>query len=94
MQKKHALRRLTGLLAAVLCLLPLLTVAASGETAALPALDSADAVYLLHAESGRVVGRKSENSRVPAGASVKLLSGLVACERLGNSLDQTVTIRE
>ena len=94
MQKKHALRRLTGLLAAVLCLLPLLTVAASGETAALPALDSADAVYLLHAESGRVVGRKSENSRVPAGASVKLLSGLVACERLGNSLDQTVIIRE
>ena len=94
MQKKHALRRLTGLLAAVLCLLPLLTVAASGETAALPALDSADAVYLLHAESGRVVGRKSENSRVPAGASVKLLSGLVACERLGNSLDQTVTIRK
>ncbi len=94
MQKKHALRRLTGLLAAVLCLLPLFTVAASGETAALPALDSADAVYLLHAESGRVVGRKSENSRVPAGASVKLLSGLVACERLGNSLDQTVTIRE
>ncbi len=94
MQKKHALRKLTGLLLAVLCLLPLLTVTAHGEAAALPALDSADAVYLLHVESGRVMGRKSENTRVPAGASVKLLSGLVACERLGNSLDRTVIIRE
>lgn len=94
MQKKHALRKLTGLLLAVLCLLPLLTVTAHGETSALPALDSADAVYLLHVESGRVMGRKSENTRVPAGASVKLLSGLVACERLGNSLDRTVIIRE
>lgn len=94
MQKKHALRKLTGLLLAVLCLLPLLTVTAHGETSALPALDSADAVYLLHVESGRVMGRKSENTRVPAGASVKLLSGLVACERLGNSLNQTVMIRE
>ena len=94
MQKKHALRKLTGLLSAVLCLLPLLTVTAHGETSALPALDSADAVYLLHVESGRVMGRKSENTRVPAGASVKLLSGLVACERLGNSLDRTVIIRE
>lgn len=94
MQKKHALRKLTGLLLAVLCLFPLLAVTAHGETSALPALDSADAVYLLHVESGRVMGRKSENTRVPAGASVKLLSGLVACERLGNSLDRTVIIRE
>lgn len=94
MQKKHALRKLTGLLLAVLCLLPLLTVTAHGEAAALPALDSTDAAYLLHVESGRVMGRKSENTRVPAGTSVKLLSGLVACERLGNSLGQTVMIRE
>ncbi len=94
MQKKQRRRRLIAWLSAVLCLLPLLAVTAHGEVSALPALDSADAVYLLHVESGRVMGRKSENTRVPAGASVKLLSGLVACERLGNSLDQTVTVRE
>ena len=94
MQKKQRRRRLIAWLSAVLCLLPLLAVTAHGETSALPALDSADAVYLLHVESGRVMGRKSENTRVPAGASVKLLSGLVACERLGNSLDRTVIIRE
>lgn len=94
MQKKHALRKLTGLLLAVLCLLPLLTVTAHGEAAALPALDSTDAAYLLHVESGRVVGRRNENTRVPAGACVKLLSGLVACERLGDRLDRTVMIGE
>ena len=94
MQKKQRRCRLIAWLSAVLCLFPLLAVTAHGETSALPALDSADAVYLLHVESGRVMGRKSENTRVPAGASVKLLSGLVACERLGNSLGQTVMIRE
>ena len=94
MQKKHALRKLTGLLLAVLCLLPLLAVTAHGEAAALPMLDSTDAAYLLHVESGRVAGRRNENTRVPAGACVKLLSGLVACEQLGNSLDRTVMIRE
>ena len=94
MQKKQKRCRLIAWLSAVLCLFSLLAVTAHGETSALPALDSADAVYLLHVESGRVMGRKSENTRVPAGASVKLLSGLVACERLGNSLNQTVMIRE
>ena len=67
MQKKQRRNRLIVWLSAVLCLFPLLAVTAHGETSALPALDSADAVYLLHVESGRVMGRKSENTRVPAG---------------------------
>lgn len=89
MQKRIAV----WVLAAILCLLPLAAMTAGAETT-FPALDSVSAAYLLHAESGRVVGRRNETVRVSAGASVKLLSGLVACERLGNSLDRTVMIRE
>ena len=70
------MRKRVCLVLAVLCLLWALPVSAGAEAAALPALDSAGAVYLYHVESGRAVGRKSETDRRAAGASVKLLSGL------------------
>ena len=88
------MRKRVCLVLAVLCLLWALPVSAGAEAAALPALDSAGAVYLYHVESGRAVGRKSETDRRAAGASVKLLSGLVACEWLGSRLDETVEITD
>lgn len=85
------MRKLACFLAAVLCLLPLGILTVSGATD-FPMIDGVGAVLLLHAESGRVVGRRNENKRVSAGGSVKLLSGLVACEQLGAYTDETVTV--
>ena len=88
------MRKTVCVLAAVLCLFSLLPVFAAAEPAEFPAADTAGALYMLHLESGRVVGRKTETDRRAAGASVKLLSGLVACEWLGDMLDETVTVEE
>ena len=88
------MRKTVCVLAAVLCLFSLLPVFAAAEPAEFPAADTAGALYMLHLESGRVVGRKNETDRRAAGASVKLLSGLVACEWLGDMLDETVTVEE
>lgn len=64
------------------------------EPAAFPETENANAVYLYHVEGKRVVGAKNEDARIPAGASVKVLAGLLACEWLEPRLSETVTIRE
>lgn len=81
-------------LLALVCLCFAATIPVGATATELPASDSADAMYFYHMESGRVVGKKNETTRLSAGASVKLLSGLVACEYLGNRLDESVTIRK
>lgn len=88
------MRRTLALLVAVLLLVSALPFSTAAETEAFPDVGSAHAVYMLHVESGRVVGQKNETERIPAGASVKVLSGLIACEWLAGLLDESVTIRE
>lgn len=77
---------------AVLCLFSLLCLSAGAEPEAFPAAENAGAVYLYHLESARTVGEKNGDVRLSAGAAVKLLSGLVACEWLDGRLDDTVTV--
>lgn len=88
------MRRILSLCVAAVCLFSLFSLAARAEAAELPAVDNVDAVILWHVESGRSVGTKNETTRRAAGASVKLLSGLVACEWLGGQLDGTVVVTE
>lgn len=86
--------RVLAFLVAVLLLAPVVALSASAEVEALPDIGNAHAVYMLHLGSDRVVGQKNEKERIPAGASVKVLSGLVACEWLAGLLDESVMIRE
>ena len=88
------MRRVLGLCMAAVCLFSLFSLTVRAEAAEFPEVDNAGAVSLWHVESGRSVGRKNDTVRRAAGASVKLLSGLVACEWLGSRLDETVEITD
>ena len=69
---------------------------ASAEKAADPSPDltNASAVYFYHMESQRSVVAKNETQRLPAGTSVRMLSGLIFCERLGDRMSEWVEIHE
>ena len=69
---------------------------ASAEKAADPSPDltNASAVYFYHMESQRSVVAKNETQKLPAGTSVRLLSGLIFCERLGDRMSEWVEIHE
>ncbi len=86
------MRKKLCFLLAFLCIFSAFPVKTAGAVAEMPSVSGADAVYMLHIESGRVVCKKNEDERLPAGACVKMLSGLVACERLKNFLSDKVTI--
>lgn len=68
--------------------------AARAAAEPLPELSAARAVYFYHLESGRCMGAKNENQRLPAGSTVKLLSGLIFCEEMAGGLQNTVEIRQ
>ena len=85
---------LTVVLAAVLLLLQLspLTVSAGGADNSFPQVPEASAVYFYHMESGRLIGSKNASVRLPAASTVKLLSGLIFCERFANQLWDEIEI--
>lgn len=90
----RAARWISGVLTVILLLTVLVPLRAGAEPAAFPETENAGAVCMYHIEGNRVVGAKNENLRVPAGASVKVLAGLIACEWLGSRLSETVVIQE
>lgn len=59
-----------------------------------PDVSKASAICFYHVESQRRMGAKNEATVLPAGTSVRLLSGLLFCERLAHRLGETVLIRE
>ncbi len=77
-----------------LCLLTLLSVIPTSVAAdsALPDTSAAASVYFYHVESATVVHAQNENALLPAASTVKVLSGLLFCERLAERLDETVTV--
>lgn len=85
---------------AVAALLPLLSPASaatdnSGSIAeAAPSLDNADAVYLYNPESGTVVLSKDPEKLVYPASSVKLMTALVALDKLSGRLSEKITITD
>lgn len=82
------------LLCLFLMLIPIFGISASADLPSLPSLDGANAVYFAHVESGAVVCEKNATQQVAAGSSVKVMSGLLFCEQLGNRQNETVLITE
>ena len=67
---------------------------AENATATFPDISNASAVYFYHLESERCMGAKNESQRLPAGTSVRLLSGLILCESFEGRLSGLVEIGE
>ncbi len=85
------------LLSLWLLLASVLPSSAAGDAeapSALPDVSEARAVYFYHMESERLLGAKDADKVYPAGSTVKLLAGLLACERLGGMLSEPIVIQE
>ena len=81
---------LTSLLL-LLCALPFSILAAENN---LPQMDEASSVYLKHLESDRVVCSKDESYLLGAGSTVKMMAGLLLCERFEAYSQHSVEITE
>ncbi len=75
----------------LLCALPT-TVVATTASAQLPEVEEASAVYFYHLESGQIIGAKNAEAVVPAGSTVKILSGLLFTRRFGAQLMDEIEI--
>lgn len=79
----------------VWCLLFLclsLWIPTSAATTPQPDLSNAEAICIYHIADGRMVVSKNENETLPAGSLPKVMAGLLACETLGNRLNETVGV--
>ena len=56
--------------------------------------DSAEAIYLYSYDSKSVLYSKNEKKLLSPASTVKIMTGLIACERLGNRLDEQITVSE
>ena len=67
---------------------------ASAQTESIvpPSTDDATAVYFYHLNSNTEVITKNTSARLPAGSTVKIMAGLLACEALEDRLNETVTV--
>ena len=92
--RKNTVIRIVCLLTSLLlllCALPFSTLAAESN---LPSMGEAASVYLKHLESGRVVCSKDETYLLGAGSTVKMMAGLLLCERFEAYSQQSVVITQ
>lgn len=82
------------LLAALLLSLTVFGGSAESAVEPFPNLSYAQAVAFYHLESGRMMGSKNETEKVPAGTSLRILSGLLFCEKFETQLATTVKITD
>ncbi|MBO7273813.1 MAG: D-alanyl-D-alanine carboxypeptidase [Clostridia bacterium] len=92
--RKNVIARIICLVTSLLlllCALPFSSLAAENSS---PQMDEATAVYLKHLESDLVVCSKDENYLVGAGSTVKIMAGLLLCEKLGAQSQASVSITQ
>ncbi|MBE6698694.1 MAG: D-alanyl-D-alanine carboxypeptidase [Ruminococcaceae bacterium] len=91
---KNAILRIVCLLSSLLLLLCALPFSSSAAEITPPSTEEATAVYLKHLESDLLVCSKSENFVLGAGSTVKIMSGLLFCERLSTHTQESIAITE
>ena len=89
---KQRLKRVFCALLGVISLFLFAIPVSAKEADPLPSMQEASTVYFYHIESDRVISTKNETAQIGAGASVKVLSGLLACEILGNRMNEDVLV--
>lgn len=90
-------RRFKGFVALVLLavsLLPLFSVKALAEDSQFPDTSGAGYVYLYNLNTQRSVYKKNENEAIAPGGTVKMMTGIIACELLSDRLRDEITITE
>ena len=92
--RKNTVVRIICLLTSLLLLLCALPLSFTAAEIKLPSMDEATSVYLKHLESDLVVCSKDEGYTVGAGSSVKIMSGLLFCEKLSARAQESITITE
>ena len=91
MQKRFAIK-IVCMLMSLLLLLCSLPLSASATEITPPSMEEASAVYLKHLQSDYVVCSKNENISLGAGSTVKVMAGLIFCERLATILQEPILI--
>lgn len=91
---QNATVRVACLLVSLLLLLCALPFSSSAEEITPPSMEEASAVYLKHLESDLVVASKNEKMVVGAGSTVKIMSGLLLCEKLSDRIQESIVITE
>ena len=91
MAKLHWKKRLFCILLCVISLFSLI-LPVSAETNPLPSMQEAFSVYFYHIESDHVVATKNETAQIGAGASVKVMSGLLFCEIFESRTNENVLV--
>ena len=92
--QKTLILRIVCLLTSLLLLLCAVPFSASAEEITPPSMEEATAAYLKHLDSDLVVASKNEKHILGAGSTVKIMSGLLICEKLGAHLQEPVQITE
>lgn len=92
---KTNIRKYIALLSALLVLISALTVpsAADGADAAVPPeIEGCASYYLYNFENNRVLASSNTDTPVYPASAVKLMTGIVAAEALGDQLDRRITV--
>lgn len=92
--RKNTFVRIICLLTSLLLLLCTFSISSIAAEVRLPSMEEATSVYLKHLESDLVVCSKDESYLVGAGSTVKMMSGLLFCEKLSTYTQESVTITE
>lgn len=91
---KTRFMRIVCLVTSLLLLLCALPFSSAAEEITEPSLEEATSVYLKHLESDLVVCSKDESYLLGAGSTVKIMSGLLICEKLQPYAQESVTITQ
>lgn len=91
---KHTFTRIICLLTSLLLLFCALPFSSFAAELTQPAMDEASSVYLKHLESDLVVCSKDESYLLGAGSTVKIMSGLLFCEKFELYSQTTIVITQ
>ncbi len=91
---QKAWNKLLCCVACLLLLIPFLSFAGVAEAPATPSMEEATTTLLLHLQSDNVACSKNDTTPVPAGSTVKILSGLLFCEVFEGRMQETFEITQ
>ena len=91
---KLRLKRLSAFILTALVVLPLFSLSVFANGNQLPDASNAESVCLYNLNTQSAVYRKNENKPIAPGGTVKMMTGIIACEMLSDRLHDEVTVTQ
>lgn len=91
---KKATIRVTSLILVIVLLVALVVIPVGADIVDIPDTSNAKYVALYNTNTARFIYNKNTNERLFPGSAVKMMTGLIACEKLCDRLDEWVTVTE